>query len=197
MGDTMTEQEWLRCTEPQPMLEFLRGKLSERKLRLFACACCRHMDRRGNLSGLAAVELAERVADELMSLSEANLLEQSIRRLFADMWALSHNPFHAARRFAGAMQSWRGLSRLDLLRCIAGNPFHSAVVAPEWLAWCDGAVVRIAQEVYEERAFEQTPILADALEEAGCTDALLLGHLRGGGPHARGCWVVDRLLDKR
>jgi hypothetical protein len=193
----MTEQDWLSCTDPQPMLEFLRGKLSNRKLRLFACACCRNMDRCGNLSGLAAVELAERVADDLLSLTEANLLEQAVRRLFADMWALSHNPFHAARRFANDSKSWKGLPRVELLRCIAGNPFHAANIQPEWLTWYDGTVVRIARAAYEEPSRYRLPILADALEEAGCTDPRMLDHLRGPGLHARGCWVVDAILRLR
>jgi hypothetical protein len=48
----------------------------------------------------------------------------------------------------------------------------------------------------EERAFERLPILADALQDAGCENADILDHCRGPGPHARGCWVVDLILDK-
>jgi hypothetical protein len=54
----------------------------------------------------------------------------------------------------------------------------------------------LVQGLYDERAFDHLPILADALEEAGCTNADILNHLRGPGPHVRGCWVVDLLLDK-
>jgi hypothetical protein len=54
----------------------------------------------------------------------------------------------------------------------------------------------LAQAVYDKRAFERLPDLADALEEAGCTDAEVLGHLRGPGPHVLGCWLVDLLLGK-
>src|SRR5438270_262087 len=57
-----------------------------------------------------------------------------------------------------------------------------------------GTVVNLARGTYDGHAFERTPVLADALEDAGCTDPDLLGHLRGPGPHARGCWVVDALL---
>jgi hypothetical protein len=52
------------------------------------------------------------------------------------------------------------------------------------------------EAIYTDRAFDRLPILADALEEAGCTDAAILEHCRGPGPHVRGCWVVDLLLDK-
>jgi hypothetical protein len=74
---------------------------------------------------------------------------------------------------------------------------------PAVLAWHDGVVVRLAQAAYEERHLPEGTldntrlrILADALEEAGCTDADILGHLRGPGPHVRGCWPVDLCLGK-
>src|SRR5204862_225019 len=56
---------------------------------------------------------------------------------------------------------------------------------------------RLALAIYEEQAFERLPILADALEEAGCTDADILSHLRRPGTHARGCYVLDLLLGRR
>jgi hypothetical protein len=62
--------------------------------------------------------------------------------------------------------------------------------------WNDGAVVKLAESIYTERAFDRLPILADALEDAGCTDAAVLDHCRGPGPHVRGCWVVDLVLGK-
>jgi hypothetical protein len=82
----------------------------------------------------------------------------------------------------------------DLLRCVFGNPFRPAPMIPAWRRANDGAAVRIAQDIYEERAFDRLPLLADALEDAGCDAPTVLGHCRGGGPHARGCWVVDGLL---
>jgi hypothetical protein len=84
----------------------------------------------------------------------------------------------------------------SLLRCIFGNPFRPGSLNPIWLAWNDGTIPRLAQGIYEERAFDRLPILADALEEAGCASADLLGHLRGPGPHVRGCWALDLILGK-
>ncbi|HEY1381779.1 MAG TPA: hypothetical protein VGF55_33580 [Gemmataceae bacterium] len=83
-----------------------------------------------------------------------------------------------------------------MLRDIFGNPFRPVAVEPAWLAWNHGTVPAIARRVYDERRFEDLPILADALEDAGCTNADLLAHCRGGGPHVRGCWAVDLLLGK-
>ena len=84
----------------------------------------------------------------------------------------------------------------DLLRDIFGNPFRPVAVDPAWLVWHDGIIGKLAQRIYDERAFADLPILADALEEAGCTNAELLAHCRHPGPHARGCWAVDLLLGK-
>jgi hypothetical protein len=78
-----------------------------------------------------------------------------------------------------------------------GNPFRAPAITEDTLRWNEGTVVKIAKGIYDEQAYERVPILADALEEAGCTDAEVLTHCRGSGPHVRGCWVVDRLRDPR
>jgi hypothetical protein len=84
-----------------------------------------------------------------------------------------------------------------LLRDLFGNPFRPApVLAPSVLAWNGGTAPRLAAAIYEERAFDRLPVLADALEDAGCTDVEILGHCRRGGEHVRGCWAVDLVLGK-
>lgn len=83
---------------------------------------------------------------------------------------------------------------MDLLRDIFGNPFRPVTLDP---AWRTTNVVALAQAIYDERAFERMPILADALEEAGCTNGEMLNHCREPGEHVRGCWVVDMLLEKK
>jgi hypothetical protein len=84
-----------------------------------------------------------------------------------------------------------------LLRDIFGNPFRPPpFLPPGVLAWNDGTVRRIVQGVYAEYRFRDMAILADALEDAGCTDADVVAHCRNGGPHVKGCWVVDLLLGK-
>jgi hypothetical protein len=91
-----------------------------------------------------------------------------------------------------------------VLACdIFGNPFRPVTISPAVLAWNDAVVVRLAQATYEERHLPEgtldsgrLAILADALEEAGCTDTDIPGHLRRSGPHVRGCWPVDLCLGK-
>ena len=85
----------------------------------------------------------------------------------------------------------------DLLRHVVGNPFRPVALDPSWLAWNDGVVRKMAQVIYDERRFSELPLLADALEDAGCTNLDILSHCRGSGPHVRGCWVVDLLLNKQ
>jgi hypothetical protein len=83
-----------------------------------------------------------------------------------------------------------------LIREIFGNPFRPPAVDPAWLRWNDGTVPRLARVIYDERSFETLPVLADALEDAGCTDVALLQHCRSGAVHVRGCWAVDAILGK-
>ena len=83
-----------------------------------------------------------------------------------------------------------------LLRDIFGNPFRPTSLVPSWLSWNDRTIPKMAQAIYEDRAFDRLPILADALEDAGCDDQEILDHCRSNGEHVRGCWVVDLLLGK-
>lgn len=80
-----------------------------------------------------------------------------------------------------------------LLRDVVGNPFGPIALDPAWLT---SDVLALARGIYDERAFDRMPILADALQDAGCENADVLNHCRGDGPHVRGCWVVDLLLGR-
>jgi hypothetical protein len=131
--------------------------------------------------------------------------------------AASASALDAERAASGGRQNPRQLHRVSasarnaqcavqvsLLRCIIGNPFRPPPpVSPAWLTWNNGAVRRLAEAAYAERQLPsghldqaRLGVLADALEDAGCGDADLLGHLRGPGPHVRGCHVLDLLLGK-
>jgi hypothetical protein len=74
----------------------------------------------------------------------------------------------------------------------AGPAFSIAINS----AWLSSSVVSLAQAIYDDRTFDRLPILADALEDAGCTNQDILNHCRQPGEHCRGCWVVDLLLGK-
>lgn len=67
-------------------------------------------------------------------------------------------------------------------------------VNPSWLRWNGGTTLKIAQAIRRERRFEDLPLLADALEEAGCCDVDLLEHCREQAPHVSDCWVIHLLL---
>jgi hypothetical protein len=83
----------------------------------------------------------------------------------------------------------------QMLDCVLG-PRPLPAVEGVWFTWNGGTVRRLAEDIYADRAFDRLPLLADALEDAGCTDANLLGHLRGPGSHVRGCWAVDLIMGK-
>jgi hypothetical protein len=109
-----------------------------------------------------------------------------------------HDPWgyavHGGLRFGPARK--RPTLAVAILHDLFGNPFRPVALDAACLVWNDGTIPKLAQAIYEERAFNRLPILADALEEAGCTDADILGHCRQPGSHVRGCWVVDAILGK-
>ena len=80
---------------------------------------------------------------------------------------------------------------MGLLRDLFGNPFRPVAFSPERRT---ETAVLLGKQMYESRDFSLVPILADALQDAGCEDEQVLSHCRGDGPHVRGCWVVGLVL---
>lgn len=213
----MTEAEWVACSDPGPMLEFLRGRATDRKLRLFAVACCRRfqpqLDPYRVTELQLAIELVERIAgkratdEEWREAREAlagrTLSDQTIAILSAldpDIRAAAVGVAAAALAAVCHREELRGLERqaqTDLLRCIFGPlPFRPVTVHPHVLAWNDHLVVRLAQSIYDERRWGDMPILGDALLDAGCNDDEVMAHCRAGVGHVKGCWVADLCLGK-
>jgi hypothetical protein len=112
-------------------------------------------------------------------------------------WDVARNAAISAARANNGSRLQEGRVQCDLLRDAFGNPFRPLVLNPAWLRWHDGCVGTMARTIYEERRFEEMPILADALEEAGCDDEEILWHCRVDTQHARGCWLLDAILGKK
>jgi hypothetical protein len=202
-GSPMTEEEWLAATEPTPLLDYLRGKANGRKHRLFAVACCRCTYHSFlNPENLDALVIAERLSEGLLLPNERNFAR---KQAFQASWSkakncvaatLARSPGNAARQCALYARE----VNLTLIRCVFGNPFRPVTLDRSWLT---SNVVNLAQTIYDERDLpsglfdhQRLGVLADALEEAGCDNADILGHLRSGGDHVRGCWAVDLVLSK-
>jgi hypothetical protein len=208
----MTEQEWFGSATPDPLIKFVGGRASYRKLRLFAVACCQQVRELVPLEfGPEDIETVERYCDGLASdrdlrevyawnrhlmISNAASPQAAEAAFFAASCALS---LHTRSKTpeddnggTGAANS-EAFVQIHLLRDIFGNPFRPVALDPSWLT---PNVSALAQTIYTDRAFDTMPVLADALEEAGCTSEDILAHCRGDGPHVRGCWVVDLLLGK-
>jgi hypothetical protein len=219
-GAAITEADWLACPDPLPMVEFLRTRTSSRKLRLIACACCRHIwDRITDERSRRAVEVTEWFADG-MATSE-QLLAANTGAYHASIvaagrggsaWASASAAFSAsdadiANRIQGdggvlGMAAYRARAgrrrrQCEVLRDVVGLlPFRSVCVAPADLAWSGGLIPKLAQAIYEAQELDRLPILADALEDAGCGHADIIDHLRSSDSHVRGCWALDLCLGK-
>jgi hypothetical protein len=114
-------------------------------------------------------------------------------------WRCTYNAMYYALMTAkrGTMNPWQAA----LLRDIFGNPFNPTRANP---AWQTATLVSLAQSAYTERELpsgrldaQRLAVLADGLEEAGCTEIALLEHLRSPGEHFRGCWALDLVLRKK
>ncbi len=200
----MTEVDWLSATDPKLMLAYLEGKASDRKSRLFACGYLRlvwHLLTEKRCQKV--VEVSELYADGLVkrqALSGARRQGWAVATTCPSSVAADDNAWMAATRTVEnhyfrktmAAEVWM-MDQCHVLRDIFGDPFHPVSPTPEWLT---STVVALAEGIYQDRAFDRMPILADALEDAGCDNENILNHCRGDGPHVRGCWVVDLVLGK-
>ena len=219
----MTAEQWLTCTEPSSMLAFASLHLSERRRRLFACACCRRAwselhDSRSRRAVIVAEQYAEGELTEeelgMASAGAAAVWDAETSALdpagTADLppygaTAAAYNaaipmgwwgaapafaPPDTILREASADPLAEGAAQCQLLRDIVGNPFRPVSADERW----DTSTVRaLVADIRSEQAFDHLPVLADALMDAGCDEADILDHCRGGGPHVRGCWVIDLL----
>lgn len=219
----MNEAEWLVCGNPQLMLEFLRGKVSNRKLRLFLVSVARSVwDKIDREDMRQAVEAGELHADGLMTQEELRGHNSAMYNYVSNPTAEQREWFrgviHGSAEKLGALKlsllcvfSEQGLSTIPgppayrdglrltsqyqppLLHEIFGNPFRPVTFNP---AWRTDTAIALARTMYESREFSAMPILGDALQDAGCDNEDVLNHCRGDGPHVRGCWVVDLVLGK-
>jgi hypothetical protein len=214
----MTEEEWLACDDPQSLLFFVDA--SARKYRLFGVACARALwPRLSDWRLRRAVEVAELHADGLASEADLHACRSRLAskrrrgatdfvrsatdpsthlnvRTAATAWTAGCEPFDDPARWEPAERTINA-QFAPLVRDLFGNPFRPVILAPEWLRWNDGCVPRIAEGIYQERAFDRLPILHDALLDAGCDNEDVLAHCLAAGPHVRGCWVLDLLINKK
>ena len=235
----MTGSQWLGCTDPDAMLDALRKQQENsgvglfwwlrrarersdgRKLRLFACACCRRIwpllaDERSR----RAVETAERFAEGMASRTDlyaawaaagqATVEAAELGEVFrwaagaaltaasAEVWAAWGTAWAAAaacQRATGTAAAERA-AQCDLLHDIFGNPFAAAPLHLSRKRRQAGRAVALARGIYEGQRFGEMPLLAELLRAAGCERADALTHCRSCKGHVRGCWVLDGVLGK-
>jgi hypothetical protein len=229
----MTQREWWANQDPLALLYHVERRASPRKLRLFACACCRRaLNPFVPPFVLRAVAAAEAFADGALGARDLARVRRAVERaagptgraelrdgtfyfreIFGTCLAVCHSgelpggvaelardaAHAAASAAADASPAPRGSAewhseragQADLFRDIFGDPFHPTRLDPAWLT---SDVSAVARGIYASRAFSAMPVLADALQEAGCTDDTVLHHCREPREHARGCWVLDLLL---
>jgi hypothetical protein len=186
----MTESEWLTCDDPVPMLDGIRSKSSDRKLIFFSLSVWTAHEIYDDEDWQAAIsELSNSVLQG----------REPLGRLVCLFGAFSFSSPVTPVRWADIVTQRSTdpfpskLIQATFLRCIFGNPFRPVAFDARWRT---ADVLGLARGIYEDRAFDRMPLLADALMDAGCDSDDILTHCRCDGPHVRGCWVVDLVLGK-
>lgn len=237
----MTEIDWFQSTDPRPLISFLLSNYGrsniDRKLRMFALACCRELW--GTLADeptRTALALVEHIADGDQRPTQVGVIQLPVGQAVIDCDAsdlgpvgwlgppqgkgaeerfdMDAVPLNLARFLEEAAcarnvlwpSDWlvnrfefAGLPpyrQLDFFRDVVRCPAQPVHFQQAWLRSNGALVRRMAERMYAAEDFADLPILADALEDAGCTSSEILDHCREPRRHVRGCWVVDLLLGK-
>jgi hypothetical protein len=213
----MTEAEWLTASDSLQMIRTFEPLASMRKMRLLAVASARTFWSRIPIGTLrAAIEVAELCVDEPAELPKLGQNRLKVYRLsrgigseeekdwyYDDDNRIAYSAIDAAMFSHGHKPNydlggpWSDLlfgmreALCPLMREIL-NPFCQEVDSH----WCTSTVLSLATGIYDEKAFDRLPILADALQDAGCDSEDILNHCRQPGEHVRGCWALDVVLRK-
>jgi hypothetical protein len=245
----VTEHDWLTCTDPTVMLEFLRGQrtASDRKLRFFAVACCRRVRDWMGEKSQRAIDVLEGYLDGVATAHELHLATGGACEDWIEEFG-THYPSNAAFaavtfenvtshdvavgvaeaiteaagceariRMGISLRSWppplltaptvhqtcidvgdqamnaERAAQCHLLRDIFHGPRRPVYMRSHWRT---RTVLNLASAIYNGRQFEEFPILADALLDAGCDNEDVLEHCHQQGDHVRGCWVLDMILGR-
>ena len=209
----MTEEKWFAESDTRRLLGLSSGKVSARKLRLFMVAWCRFNRERITVPVIfEAIELAERFVEGQANKKQLERGFEQRRGMLVGtplgclIWPDSKQMEDCVELFCLNGQNWEPgraddhgesyragqLTRSLMFRDVVGNPFRPVAFDP---AWRTSTAVALARQMYESREFLAMPILADALQDAGCEDEAILTHCRDANqPHVRGCWVCDLVL---
>lgn len=196
---TMAETEWQTTSEAPRQLLKIQDYASIRQMRLIAAALTKSLQLQPDHDDAKPCDdLLEAVADRPRPWEE---IEPELHSRPGN-WRFAHLlPTADVISVAKTLRRLVALSMpedhwprvVDLIHEVVGNPFRPIVFEPEWR---NSTVVTLAEGIYNDRAFDRLPILADALQDAGCECADILDHCHSVGRHFRGCWVVDRILGK-
>jgi hypothetical protein len=217
----MTEAEWLATDDQESLLKWLRRSKRHRpglrKLQLVANAYAdRIADRFSDPVSGAIRRFMDRIADEGLTQEQMwaewkpwweQLETIQLDHIHVLIWSVgvsvkdpnpAFSPETHVRDAAASVCEFVGdgerVNQARIIRDVIGNPFRPVTSDPAWLS---STVVSLAEGIYADRAFDRMPILADALQDAGCDNADILTHCRSDGPHVRGCWVIDLLAGRK
>ena len=180
-------------------------RFDQRRARLFLCACVRRLRRAEQTSFREAIELAERYVEGRATTDAVRSMRFTYRYRFTHpawilLWPDDSAPLEMVQRGLVWLEDYdrspeERQARRQLLDDLLPPVDWRSDPRPDpaWLAWADGTLPRLATALYDERNYEHLPILADALEEAGCTDDLWLDHARQPRLHCHGCWLLEAL----
>jgi hypothetical protein len=194
----MTEEEWLRTTDLKSVFKSLSDAATERKLRLFAVMCYREYLRfRPDISPGSFqkyIDVTERYADGRASFDEWDGVRGRVHGTFHDADPQKQCLFAVDTALCCCPdEAAESQFLVQHIRDILGNPFRPVAFDPVWRT---STAVAVAETIYADRTFGDLPVLADALQDAGCDHPDILAHLRGPAPHVRGCWALDLILGK-